>query len=412
MRAARQLVLFSLCACPFLAHRPIAAAQSTPPAAAPQLEKRPPGYAQQLRQVTLDVAVTDRSGAPAQGLQANDFQVLDNGHPVTGLRLADRPGAQQGSDPPSETLLLLDAINMSPQNLGHAEDQLRSFLRSQGPHLATPISLLILSDTEPRTRTPATQSAQVPTATAMALGNRQAFVRRIPASTDVPTLIQALDDSLASLSRILASQGAEGQSERVQLSLQALDFIATAESKRPGRKLLVWISPGWPLLDASNARSQDKDRLFGTVIYFSRLLQDARITLDAVNPEGVLAGDTQQPLDPSALNRQRFGPLASTRGEGGYDLYENYYKGVSTPKQADSNDLALQVLAYQSGGLVLDHDNHLASQIARCVAEAETFYSLSYELPPSSVSGAYHSLTVKAVRPGLVVRARSGFYAR
>lgn len=39
------------------------------------------GLAQQNRQITLDVVVTDKSGKPVAGLQQQDFTLLDNKEP-------------------------------------------------------------------------------------------------------------------------------------------------------------------------------------------------------------------------------------------------------------------------------------------------------------------------------------------
>jgi hypothetical protein len=60
---------------------------------------------------------------------------------------------------------------------------------------------------------------------------RQAFFRRISPSADGSALIQALDQNVITLSRISEAQGVEGDTEKVQLSVQALDAIGTAESK-------------------------------------------------------------------------------------------------------------------------------------------------------------------------------------
>src|ERR1700691_230050 len=56
--------------------------QNTPP---PQLQPRPvtpsPVPVSTQRQITLDVQVTDKSGAPIRGLQKQDFTLLDDKQP-------------------------------------------------------------------------------------------------------------------------------------------------------------------------------------------------------------------------------------------------------------------------------------------------------------------------------------------
>jgi hypothetical protein len=51
----------------------------------------------------------------------------------------------------------------------------------------------------------------------------------------------------------------------------------------PGRKLLVWISPGWPYLvsgmDRELASKRQKQELFNSIVALSDGLRRARITL-------------------------------------------------------------------------------------------------------------------------------------
>ena len=44
----------------------------------------------------------------------------------------------------------------------------------------------------------------------------------------------------------------------------------------------------------------------------------------------------------------------------------------------------LQVLAYQSGGRVLNSSNDVAGEIARCAVDAGTYYVLSIQPPPGN----------------------------
>ena len=55
--------------------------------------------------------------------------------------------------------------------------------------------------------------------------------------------------------------------------------------------------------------------------------------------------------------------------------YQNFLKPVTSAKDTESGNLALPVLAVQSGGRVLNGSNDLASEIASCVAEAGVYYS-------------------------------------
>jgi hypothetical protein len=86
---------------------------------------------------------------------------------------------------------------------------------------------------------------------------------------------------------------------------------------------------------------------------------------------------------------------------------------VASPRKADTGNLALQVLAIQSGGRVLGPDNNLAAQIDACIAEANAFYSLSFDPPappPVDHANEFHTLKVEASPPGAAVRTNTGYY--
>jgi hypothetical protein len=91
----------------------------------------------------------------------------------------------------------------------------------------------------------------------------------------------------------------------------------------------------------------------------------------------------------------------------GQNWYEAYYQSPKKEGQANINDLALQVLAYQSGDLILDKNNRINSQILKCVNEANSSYELSFK--PSAVNGAqYHELEVKVQKGDAAPRTRRG----
>jgi hypothetical protein len=55
--------------------------------------------------------------------------------------------------------------------------------------------------------------------------------------------------------------------------------MATYEAAQPGRKLMIWFSPGWPMLSGPHVELTDKSerQLFDSVV--SDKLRLARLTL-------------------------------------------------------------------------------------------------------------------------------------
>jgi VWFA-related protein len=311
--------------------------------------------------ITLDVVVTDRSGAPVSGLQAADFNLLDNKRPQSILSLQPANGITAQADPPVELILLVDALNPAFQTVARERQSLAAYFKENGQKLALPTTLVVLTDKGMKIQEQPTRN-----------GN---------------ALLDYLNANATGLRAIRRSQGLEGEMEREHHSLVGLDFLASQMSKRPGRKLLIWLSPGWSIYSdlVGNWRARAHQAVFANIAALSTAMRQARITLYSIDPEGVGEGKLR---------------------------YLDYLKGVDAPEHADYGHLFLQVLATQSGGQVLYGNNDLAGLIDRCVADAKSYYVLTFNAPPAAHANEYHGLEVAIDKPGLTARTRTGFYAQ
>jgi len=309
--------------------------------------------------IYLDVVVTPKSGPPVANLQQQDFTILDNKtpqHPTSFKALG-------GSREPIEVVLVIDAVNTSYQNLSYERGEIDKFLRANGGHLPQPTTLAFFTDT-------GTQM-------------QQGF------STDGNALSASLDQQVIGL-RTIHRSSQWGASERVQLSMKALGEIAVREADHPGRKLILWISPGWPLLSGPRIEltSKQQDQLFGTIVGLSTQLRQGRITLYSVDP------------------------LGSGEGVGRTFYYEEFLKGVSKASRVVVGDLSLQVIATQSGGLALSSSNDISSLLQQCLVDTEAYYAISFDSAPADHRDEYHSLEIRLSKPGLTARTRQGYYAQ
>ena len=327
----------------------------------PALSHRPPPSPAE-GQIKLDVLVTDAAGRPVAGLQQGDFTLLDDKkpQPILFFRATDGSIGQGVAEPPVEVILLIDATNNSLHNIAFERDQISKFLRQHGGHLAQPLTLMIFSE-------------------------RGVQVGPQP-STDGNGLAAEIDKSGSTMHTVPRSGGYDAI-ERVELSLKTLRSIVAVEAQKPGRKMLIWIGPGWPMLQGPGYRESDATQraLFNTVVETTRTLREARITVYNVNQ-----------LDPSSV--------------GFADFYKSFLKGVPSPRQAESGDLSLPVFAIHSGGLVLNTPGDLVSQLNRCVAEAKAYYTLGFNPSKADHTDEYHELDVKISQPGMKVRTNAGYY--
>jgi len=310
--------------------------------------------------IYLDVTVSPKSGPPVADLQQQDFTVLDNNSPQAITSFA----AVTGRQAPVEVIVVIDAINTDAREIGYERIQIDKFLRNEGGRLAYPVAIVVATDT----------GAKI----------AENF------SSDGNALSTAMDRDQIGLRDIGRSAGFYGATERLQYSLQALNQLTGSDAKHPGRRILLWVSPGWPLLSGPEVELDAKQQagIFAQIVEFSTQLRQARVTLYNVNPIG--AGESV------------------FRGT----YYEEFLKGVSKPSQVNLGNLGLQVLAIQSGGLALDFNNDLPALLQQCISDVAPYYELSFAAPAADRQDEYHRIEIKVAKPGLIARTNQGYYAR
>jgi len=312
-------------------------------------------------EIHLDVVVTRKSGEPVAGLQQQDFRLLDNKspQPIASFHAVD------GRQAPIEVIIVVDAVNTGPQSLAYEREQIDKFLRADGGHLAHPTTLAVFTDTGTKVQD--------------------------DFSTDGNALSAALEKYSIGLRDITRAAGFYGADERLQLSLNALSELAAHEAPRPGRKIILWVSPGWPILSGPDVElsSKQQQQLFERVVSLSSVLLEGRITLYSIDP------------------------LGSADAAGPRTFYwKSFLKGVTKPNQVLPGNLALEVIATQTGGAALSSSNDVAGLLRQCLADAGAYYELTFDPAIPDQPNEYHHLEIRLAQPGLTVRARQGYYSQ
>jgi VWFA-related protein len=287
----------------------------------------------------------------------------DNGEPGKIVSFQAFDGVTAKPDPAVEVILVIDELNMAPLQLSIAEQEAENFLcRNQG-NLAQPVSIY-------RINSEGLSASAQPSTDGNMLADKIAHHRE-------PHVIW----KTSQVSESLASGAA---SSNPLHALIALGSIAIEERRRPGRKLMFWLGPGWTFnaLGASG--------VFDFVTELSTRLREARI--------GVWSTKESSFYDPSR------NVLPTT-----HPTYQDYLEGV-TPEMVDSSYLSLYVIATQSGGGVLETRNDLAGLISKRVEEANTFYSLTFDPPRTNKVDEYHALKLEVDKPDLAAHTRTGYF--
>jgi VWFA-related protein len=311
--------------------------------------------------VQLDVVVSDGAGKAVSGLEPWNFTVLDNNQPRKILSFHAYDGITVKPDPLVEVVLVIDTANLPFQQVAFVRAQVDAFLRQDGGHLRQPVTLLLMSEAGMR-------------------------VQPRP-SVDGNALAGVVSQIKGSINTINPAMGGEGYVERFQSSIKQMVTIAENETRKPGRKLLVWVGPGWPMLNrpADGYSERTQRRYFEGIVELSTRLREARMVVYSVAPSS---------SGPNTLNL----------------LYQDYLKGVKAYRQAESGNLGLKVLAIQTGGLIMGPDNDLVNQINRCIDDANVFYRISFNPPGTDHADEYHDLKVQVSKPGLTVHTNTSYY--
>ena len=335
--------------------QPSSVPQATQPADSSMLHARtgPPA-----RTIYLDVVVTSKPGQPVTGLEQKDFTLWDDKTPreITSFEAVDQ------RKQPVEAILLIDGVNTGYTEISEERIEIDKFLRANRGKLTLPISLAIF-------------------------GN-QGIKMQGGYSLDGNALADALAKYTISMREIGRSAGFQGAAERLGDSLKAMRTLVAYESQRPGRKIILWVSPGWAALSGTsgNLTENQRTQIFNDITFLSTALREARTSVYAIDPLGV---------------GESVGRAFS---------YEQFTAGVKKPSDDYVGDLMLQVIANETGGLVRNSTG-VSELLQESVADNVAYYRLSFEPPPTEKRDVYHALKVTVAKPGLTVATSTGYYA-
>jgi VWFA-related protein len=273
----------------------------------------------------------------------------------------EESGSSPTGDNTVEAYVLIDTINPQVPTIASVRHDLTVYLEHAG-NLPIPMSLVFLTPDGLKIQGQSSRDAKI------LLANLQSN----------PTSVRTFQNS--------GYFSAEALREK---SLMAMDVLAVKLAGKPGRKLVIWVSPGWAefIFQSSRMSRKDQEKLFSYEAALSVALRAARMTLYSVDTNGA---------ECVTCSRNSY--------------YKNYLKGPHAPKDADHNDLLLQTLAAKSGGKVVTGNNNIAGMIDDCLADAQHYYVLTFEAPPAGHETTFHEIKVQVDKPGAQARTRTGYY--
>lgn len=319
---------------------------------------KPPTAAAPAESIQLDVVVENKSGQPITNLQQQDFTVLDDKtpRPITSFRV------ETPRQVPVEVILYLDAVNTPYELLAQVRKGTDQYFKENEGALAHPTTFAFLTD----------DGAQ--------------FNKRF--SSNGMKLSDDLEHDQVGIRQINRSTQWSAI-DRLNIGIRAIHQLVDFSSRLPGRKIIIFISPGFPLLSGPGVQltKNQHRQIFGDAIYLTNQLRRNDVTLYNIDPIGV--------------SQSMFSAT----------YYQTYLKGLTQVDDAQFAYLSPQVLSPQSGGLTITSSNDIPDMIQRCLRDTESWYSISFSPLPSEKHDDFHSINVRVDQAHAVVRTRDGYYA-
>jgi len=372
--------------------------------------------------VNVDVSVTDRSGRPVMNLTRADFEVFEDGKPMTlsNFSLIEKtvqrtttaavPPTQQveASAPVHRKLLILvDNNYLEKVERDRAINTIETYLQSsefQGEWALAAIGHTI-------------QPVQLFTSDKAQIHAAFDKVRHMPTNA----MYHEIDRSILSdRSRKILDFGSDydyGETIRfnsreqtfrnvmtLRNTARAVADMAESYSADEGKKFMVLVTGGMESNTSYTSYDKSTDR------QMEQLRLDMAKIVDAMVREANAANFTIHIINAKSRGMQAPQHDVENHSSGINLSAQNIYLGKWGSDPIDTTDLDSIPLsvALGTGGMYLPSAN-LKESIQRIDTQTSNFYSLGYT-PAHSGDRRYHTIKVKVKRPGVIVANRVGYY--
>ncbi len=391
--------------------------------------------------VNVDVYVTDDDGDPVTGLTADDFQVRENGRPMSltnfyaieGRRVVEESGTRDPepeetapapeealppevaeieketageSIPESQRLSLVvyvDNYNIRPHNRRRVLQDVRAFLRD---HVDRQDRVMLVSyDRSLHVRRGFTSDVQSVVDGLFELDELSGHALHF--DSDRKDVLRRIDEaSNPGTAMMFARTYAESMRNDLFFSIDAMREIVNSLAGLEGRKAILYVSDGVPMIVGEDIfhAVQQKFESSGAL---TRMLEfDASRRFQELSAHANANRVSFYTIDAAGL-RVSAGTDASQFGRGKAGSM-HFVDSVRT----HNLQAPLQMLAEKTGGQAIINTNRVLPDLERVAQDFRTYYSLGYA-PGHSGDGRYYTIEVElvgdAADEGYEVRHRTGY---
>jgi len=340
---------------------PFATLLSAQPFPTPPVKTAPAGQPQTIH---LDVLVKDTAGIPVKGIPEPFFKVLDNGQPQRLLSFKEvDPRSDQSA---VRVLIVMDMINPGYNSVTWGREQLGEYLKQEGGVLHHRTGIAVMTEDG---------------------------LQMMNGSTTDGNVLKAEFDKISTNRRLVdQDDGWTGLEQLFNQSIAQFAQILSIEQERPGRKLVLFISSGWPALGwwGSEEDLHAVQMDFNIIVGLTNTIRDARTAIYRLDPFELGGGHS---------------------GDHGTFYYQDFLKPVTDPKKATFPYMELGVFAVHSGGRVMVTGKDIKGEINSAKRDGGVYYEMTYAAPPAGKPNEYHAIKVQVNQPGAIVQTIAGYYA-
>ena len=405
-------------------------ATETEPAEAPTAE--PFFEAVHVEVVNIDVWVTDKQGKPVDGLGKDDFVVLQDGQPVEVTNFYAVAGGRPVSESPDDDapapapapvvrhprsreplvapehrlwlIVYIDNYNLDPIERDRVLPALETFLVRT---LQTGDRAMIVTYKRSLdVRQPFTdQLAQL--RSALGTLRKESGLAVVRDRERADTLQQIDQAGSGSSALTYARQYAEEQMNGVGYTVDALQRLIDTLAGLPGRKALLHVSSGIPMLAGEEMFHAVAEKHGLTQAYSEIPRHDTTRRFERVIRRANEQRVTFHTMDAGGLRGMEFG-AAEYAGFVDMDLRSTLDSVVPENLQSP-----LRLMANQTGGRAILNRNEVLPALDEVAQDFRSFYSLGVSSADVD-SGRYHRLEVKLSerRRGVSLRHRGGYRSK
>jgi VWFA-related protein len=182
--------------------------------------------------------------------------------------------------------------------------------------------------------------------------------------------LQGVENKLQQKARLYIGEARDA----TRYTLESLQHVVGALSTVPGRKTVVFMSDGFYTSESTNELQ-----------HLAGMAARAGMAIYAIDGRGLSGGP---PESADVLTPE--GPIGA---------------------QLDRTDDGAGMLADGTGAFVVRHSTDIARSLSVIANDTSTYYVVGYRPTNATMDGKFRKISVKTKRPGLHIRARTGYVA-